>query len=129
MAAMSVNAEQRLAGLTELVATAIANTHAHAELTASRARIVAAGDQARRRIERNLHDGAQQRLVTMAVMLSNIRDTVPAAHVIAARQLACEVQRRGGVTPPSPESRQAGFGAGGSARGGAGRRRPGGAGR
>jgi hypothetical protein len=34
-----------------------------------------------------------------SVMLSNIRDTVPAAHVIAAHQLACEVQRRGGVTP------------------------------
>jgi signal transduction histidine kinase len=69
--------EQRLADFTELVATAIANAQAQAELTASRARIVAAGDQARRRIERDLHDGAQQRLITLAMMLGDIRDTVP----------------------------------------------------
>ena len=49
-----------------------------ADLTAAWARIVAAGDHARRRIERNLHDGAQQRLVTIALMLSSIRDRVPA---------------------------------------------------
>jgi signal transduction histidine kinase len=77
-AAAPANAEQRLADFTELVATAIANAQAQGELTASRARIVAAGDQARRRIERNLHDGAQQRLVTLAVMLSEIRARVPA---------------------------------------------------
>ena len=61
--------EARLAGFTELVATAIANAQAHAELTASRARIVATADQTRRRIERDLHDGAQQRLVTLALQL------------------------------------------------------------
>ena len=61
--------EARLAGFTELVATAIANAGAQAEVTASRARIVAAADQARRRIERDLHDGAQQRLVTLALQL------------------------------------------------------------
>jgi signal transduction histidine kinase len=76
--AASADTERRLADFAELVATAIANAQAQAELTASRARIVAAGDQARRRIERNLHDGAQQRLVTLAVMLSEIRDRVPA---------------------------------------------------
>jgi signal transduction histidine kinase len=70
--------ESRLADFTELVATAIGNAQAQTEVTASRARIVAAGDQARRRVERNLHDGAQQRLVTLAVMLSGIRDRVPA---------------------------------------------------
>jgi signal transduction histidine kinase len=57
--------EQRLAEFTELVATAIANTESRAELTTSRARIVAAGDEARRRIERDLHDGIQQRLIAL----------------------------------------------------------------
>ncbi|MCW2918814.1 MAG: hypothetical protein JWN52_6882, partial [Actinomycetia bacterium] len=50
-------AETRICDFTDLVATAIANTQARADLTASRARIVAATDQARRRIERDLHDG------------------------------------------------------------------------
>jgi signal transduction histidine kinase len=76
--AAPTDTEQRLADFTELVATAIANAQAQAELTASRARIVAADDQARRRIERNLHDGAQQRLITLALILGDIRDRVPA---------------------------------------------------
>jgi len=61
--------EERLAGFTELAATAIANAEAQAALTASRARIVATADATRRRIERNLHDGAQQRLVSLALTL------------------------------------------------------------
>jgi GAF domain-containing protein len=61
--------EARLADFTELVATAIANAEAQAALTASRARIVATADATRRRIERNLHDGAQQRLVSLALEL------------------------------------------------------------
>ena len=69
--------EARLAGFTELVATAIANAEAHAELTASRARIVATADQTRRRIERDLHDGAQQRLVTLALQLRAAQAKVP----------------------------------------------------
>ena len=69
--------ETRLAGFTELVATAIANAEARAEAIASRARIVAAADQARRRIERDLHDGAQQRLVTLALQLHGTRAAVP----------------------------------------------------
>ena len=69
--------ETRLAGFTELVATAIANAEARAEAIASRARIVAAADQARRRIERDLHDGAQQRLVTLALQLRGTRAAVP----------------------------------------------------
>jgi K+-sensing histidine kinase KdpD len=48
-----------------------------ADLTASRRRIVAAGDETRRRIERNLHDGVQQRLVTVSLKLGGIRDRVP----------------------------------------------------
>jgi signal transduction histidine kinase len=67
--ALPAGAEHRLAGFTELVATAIANAEGQAALAASRARIVATADQTRRRIERDLHDGAQQRLVTLALHL------------------------------------------------------------
>jgi signal transduction histidine kinase len=70
--------EQRVGEFTELVATAIANAEAHAELTASRARIVTAADDARRRLERDLHDGAQQRLVSLAIQLRGIEAGVPA---------------------------------------------------
>jgi signal transduction histidine kinase len=63
------DSEARLAGFTELVATAIANAENRAALTASRARIVAAADESRRRIERDLHDGAQQRLVHAVIVL------------------------------------------------------------
>ena len=73
----SADIEQRLASFTDLVATAIANAHARAEVTASRARIVAAADRARRRIERDLHDGAQQRLVTLVLQLNGARKEVP----------------------------------------------------
>jgi signal transduction histidine kinase len=60
-----------------------------AELRASRARIVEAGDHARRKLERNLHDGAQQRIVTVALALAHAeqvvhRDADEAAHMIAA---------------------------------------------
>jgi len=68
-APLPAGTEARLAGFTELAATAIANAEAKAALTASRARIVATADATRRRIERNLHDGAQQRLVSLALAL------------------------------------------------------------
>ena len=61
--------EARLDEFTELTATAVANAQSRAELTASRARIVAAADEARRHIERDLHDGVQQRLVSLALGL------------------------------------------------------------
>jgi PAS domain S-box-containing protein len=60
---------ERLSQITELVAAAIANTESRSALIESRARVVAAGDDSRRRIERDLHDGAQQRLVTLALKL------------------------------------------------------------
>ena len=63
------DAEQRIAYFAELAAQALANAQAREELAASRARIVPAGDAERRRLERNLHDGAQQRLVSLALML------------------------------------------------------------
>ncbi len=74
---LPVGTEARLAGFTELAATAIANADAQAALTASRARIVAAADQTRRRVERDLHDGAQQRLVSLALHLRAAQATVP----------------------------------------------------
>jgi signal transduction histidine kinase len=66
--------EQRMTEFTELVATAVANAQSRAELMTSRARIVAASDEARRRIERDLHDGAQQRLVALALRLRMAAD-------------------------------------------------------
>ncbi|HWE09125.1 MAG TPA: PAS domain-containing sensor histidine kinase [Solirubrobacteraceae bacterium] len=65
--------ELRMAQFTELVATAVANAQSGAELAASRRRIVATADQARQRIERDLHDGAQQRLVSTVLMLRLVR--------------------------------------------------------
>jgi PAS domain S-box-containing protein len=65
--------EVRMAQFTELVATAVANAESGAELAASRRRIVATADEARRRIERDLHDGAQQRLVSTVVLLKLVR--------------------------------------------------------
>ena len=62
--------EQRLAAFAALLAQAVANSEAARELAASRQRLVEAGDAERRRIERNLHDGAQQRLVTLSLSLA-----------------------------------------------------------
>jgi signal transduction histidine kinase len=61
--------EARLENFTDLVATAVANAESRAALAGSRARIVAAADESRRRIERDLHDGAQQRLVHAVIVL------------------------------------------------------------
>jgi predicted ATPase/signal transduction histidine kinase len=69
--------QQRLAEFTELIATAIANAESRAELTRSRARIVATADETRHRIERDLHDGAQQRLVSLALQLRAAQAAVP----------------------------------------------------
>jgi signal transduction histidine kinase len=59
----------RLEKFSALVGTAIANIDARSALSASRARIVAAADEERRRVVRDLHDGAQQRLVHTTIML------------------------------------------------------------
>ena len=68
----------RMADFTELAATAVGNAESRAELAASRARIVAAADQTRRRIERDLHDGTQQRLVSLGLELRLAQAMVPA---------------------------------------------------
>jgi signal transduction histidine kinase len=78
LTSLPAGTEARLAGFTELVGTAIANAEAQDALAASRARIVAVGDEARRRIERDLHDGAQQRLVTLALHVRAAQAKVPA---------------------------------------------------
>jgi PAS domain S-box-containing protein len=65
--------EERMARFAELLDTAIANADSHDQLTASRARVLAAGDEARRRVVRDLHDGAQQRLVHTIVTLKLAR--------------------------------------------------------
>ena len=69
--------EARIGEFTELVATAVSNAESRAELTASRARIVNAADESRRRIERDLHDGTQQRLVSLGLDLRLVQSTVP----------------------------------------------------
>jgi signal transduction histidine kinase len=69
--------EKQIGEFTELVATAIADTESRTELIASRARVVAAADETRRRIERDLHDGAQQRLVSLALELRGAEAGVP----------------------------------------------------
>jgi signal transduction histidine kinase len=79
--------EARLAGFTELAATAIANAEAQAALAASRARVVATADATRRRIERNLHDGAQQHLVTLALDLRAMQAEAPPGTGVQVQQL------------------------------------------
>jgi PAS domain S-box-containing protein len=69
--------EARLASFTELVATAIANAESRSELAASRRRIVAASDDTRRRIERDLHDGIQQRLVSLGLVIRSAQAGLP----------------------------------------------------
>jgi signal transduction histidine kinase len=72
--------EARIGDFADLVATAIANAETRAELTASRARIVTASDAARRRFERDLHDGAQQRIVSLGMELRAVEAAIPAEH-------------------------------------------------
>jgi signal transduction histidine kinase len=82
--------EERLEKFTELVTTAIANAEAKSELAASRRRIVAASDETRRQLERDLHDGTQQRLVSLGLAVraaeanlpperEDLRDELPAS--------------------------------------------------
>jgi signal transduction histidine kinase len=75
---LPTDTESRIADFAELVATAIANAEGRAALAASRARVVAAADETRRRIERDLHDGIQQRLVSLGLELRAAQATVPA---------------------------------------------------
>jgi signal transduction histidine kinase len=69
--------EQRLEKFTELVTTAIANAEGKSELADSRRRIVSASDETRRRIERDLHDGTQQRLVSLGLAVRAAEANLP----------------------------------------------------
>jgi signal transduction histidine kinase len=71
---LPADAEPRMAEFTELAATAISNVQARSDLAASRARIIVAGDEQRRRVARDLHDGAQQRLVSTILTLKLARN-------------------------------------------------------
>jgi signal transduction histidine kinase len=86
--AFPAGTEARIGSFAELVTAALANVDAREQLAASRARIVEAADAARRRIERDLHDGAQQRLVSLALSLrlleSSLGPNSPAARELAA---------------------------------------------
>jgi signal transduction histidine kinase len=80
--------EARMLEFTELAAASIANAQSNADLKASRARVVAAADEARRRIERDLHDGTQQRLVSLGLELRGIEDAIPPELEDLRQQLA-----------------------------------------
>jgi signal transduction histidine kinase len=71
------DAEARLVSFGELVAMAIAHAESRAPLVATRARIVAAADETRRRIERDLHDGTQQQLVTLVLDVEAVQAVAP----------------------------------------------------
>ena len=73
---LPVDTEARLAQFADLAAVAIANAEMHAKLIASRARVVATADDTRRRLQRDVHDGAQQRLVHALIALKMARNTV-----------------------------------------------------
>jgi signal transduction histidine kinase len=90
--------EARMGDFADLVATAIANAATRAELIASRARIVAAADDARRRLERDLHDGAQQRLVALGVQLRLAEASVPPEQMSLRDQLGDLVSGFTGVS-------------------------------
>jgi signal transduction histidine kinase len=74
---LPLDTEERLESFTELIATAVANAESKSELAASRRRIVTASDEARRQIERDLHDGTQQRLVSLSLALRAAESDIP----------------------------------------------------
>jgi PAS domain S-box-containing protein len=85
--ALPRDTETRLSDFGELVALALASADAREQLASSRARLLEASDEARRKIERDLHDGAQQRLVSLALSLRLARAKLPAGADEAERRL------------------------------------------
>jgi signal transduction histidine kinase len=92
------SAEQRVSDFADLITIAIANANARAELRASRARIVAASDETRRRIERDLHDGAQQRLVSLGLKLRLAEESVSPEQATLRAQISDVVTGLVGVS-------------------------------
>ncbi len=89
--------EERMMEFTELVGTALANAENQGKLTAARARLVSASDETRRRIERDLHDGAQQRLVSLGLELRAAEVAVPAGQEALREQLETTARGLTGV--------------------------------
>jgi signal transduction histidine kinase len=81
-------AEIRLDKFARLISLALANEEARGQLAASRARLVSTADEERRRLERNLHDGAQQRLVSLSLSLRHVQGTLLSDPAAAAALLA-----------------------------------------
>jgi PAS domain S-box-containing protein len=100
---LPADTDARVAEFADLVATAIAAATTRTELIASRARIVAAADEARRRLERDLHDGAQQRLVSLALHLRLTEESLPRELADDKRHLA---QILSGLTAVSEDLRE-----------------------
>jgi signal transduction histidine kinase len=95
---LSTDAEPWTTDFAGLVATAIANATARAELSESRARIVAASDETRRRLERDLHDGAQQRLVAIMLELRAVASGEPVDDAELRSKMVEVVEELDGVT-------------------------------
>jgi signal transduction histidine kinase len=95
---LAADSEKRVGDFADLVATAIANAETRTQLAVSRARIVAAGDEARRRLERDLHDGAQQRLVSLALQVRTVETSVPWEHTELKEQMSDIVKDLIGVS-------------------------------
>jgi PAS domain S-box-containing protein len=89
---LAPESESRLEAFCELASLGVASAQARADLIASRARLVKAGDEQRRRLERNLHDGAQQRFVSVVLRLRLARDRL-ASDPAAAAELLEQVAR------------------------------------
>jgi signal transduction histidine kinase len=90
--------EARVAAFADLVAIAIANAETRAQLIASRTRIVAAADNARRRLERDLHDGAQQRLLSLGLKLRSAEASLPSHPHAVKEQISNIVNGLAGVS-------------------------------
>ena len=95
---MPAETEARIGDFADLIATAISNAETRAELTASRARIVTASDQVRRRFERDLHDGAQQRVVSLGLEMRALEASIPAEQQQLRDQLSNVVDGLSGVS-------------------------------
>jgi signal transduction histidine kinase len=100
---LAAQSEEKMLHFAELVATAIANAESRSELAASRARIVAASDATRRRVERDLHDGVQQRLVSLALDVRAAQSALPPATEGIRDELAHVVE---GLTDALDELRE-----------------------
>jgi signal transduction histidine kinase len=100
---LPTDTEARVGEFAELVATAIAAATTRAELIASHARIITAADDARRRLERDLHNGAQQRLISLALQLRTAQASVTPHQETLKEQLA---QIISGLTAVSEELRE-----------------------